>query len=44
MASGSEQYASYNRGVKLGYITPSRRRRGIQRVVTDTALQELVGF
>lgn len=42
MASGSEGYARINAVRRRG--TAASRRRGIQRVVTDRALQELVGF
>lgn len=44
MASGSGQYENYNRGVRLGFITPARRRRGRVRGGTDRAAQLSVGF
>ena len=44
MASGSGKYSSYNRGVRLGYITAARRRRGRVRGGTDRAAQLAVGF
>ena len=44
MASGSGKFDSYNRGVRLGYITPARRRRGRIRGGADRAAQLAVGF
>lgn len=44
MATGSGKYESYNRGVRLGYITAARRRRGRVRGGTDRAAQLSVGF
>ena len=44
MASGSGKYSSYNRGVRLGYITAARRRRGTVRGGTDRSAQLAVGF
>lgn len=44
MASGSGKFTSYNRGVRLGFITPARRRRGRVRGGTDRSAQLAVGF